>query len=45
MVRPYGLSETKLDNSFHSTKFKIDEFSVPFRFDKNNIGEELDVHS
>ena len=32
------LTETKIDSSFPNAQFRIDEFSAPFRLDRNKFG-------
>ena len=35
------VSETKIDDSFHSGNFLIDRFSTPYRLDQNSNGGGL----
>ena len=39
------LVETKLDNSYPTSQFKIDGFSEPFRFDRNKIGGGILIYT
>ena len=39
----FFISATKLDDSFPSAQFKIEGFSIPYRYDRNNKGGALIV--
>ena len=39
-----GISETKLDDSFPTNQFIINDFPDPYRFDRNRFGGGLMVY-
>ena len=40
-VEIFLISETKLDNLFLSAKFKMEDFTTPFMYDRNDKGGGL----